>query len=72
MNKWKRSIAMKPHGSAVRHNMAAQIINPNPPRHRPDLWDATRPALSVEAYQKNEVKDPKPSGVDVKTTNADQ
>ena len=69
---YQKPIAFKPHGFAVRANMAAQIIDPNPPANRPGIMTAHRPVLAVENYQKNEVPNPVPEGTDAKTTDADQ
>ena len=70
-DKYTRPIAHTPHGTAVRANMAAQIINPLPPASGPILTDANRPVQAVGAYRSGEVKDPteqatapKPSSVE--------
>ena len=57
-DQYTRPIDFKPHGEAVRANMAAQIIDPNPPAPRPALTDANRPASAIDAYRKDEVKEP--------------
>ncbi|MEL7154646.1 MAG: hypothetical protein AAFN51_12810 [Pseudomonadota bacterium] len=46
------------HGAAVRANMAAHIIDPNPPARKPPLTDAQRPVLALENYRTNEVETP--------------
>ena len=51
-------ISATPHGGAVRQNMAAQIIDPNPPARASRSSDAARAVLGVEAYRAGEVKDP--------------
>ncbi|MEM9140026.1 MAG: hypothetical protein AAGB15_09355 [Pseudomonadota bacterium] len=57
--KYTAPIAPKPHGQAVRANMAAQIINPEPPvARRPELTDAARTTLAREAYRQDEVQEP--------------
>jgi len=48
---YERPISMAPHGQAFRHNMAVQIINPNPPTARPAITDAQRPVLAQDAYR---------------------
>lgn len=57
-DRYTKPISLKPHGEAVRTNMQAQIINPNPPASRPSVVDATRPVLALDAYRKDEVKEP--------------
>ena len=49
-------IRLPPHGSAVRANMAAHIINPTPPVRRPRISDANRAVLATESYRTNEVE----------------
>lgn len=57
--KYTKPIAPEPHGQAFRTNMAAQIINPNPPSaRRQELTDAARATLAREAYRKDEVQEP--------------
>ena len=55
---YTRPISIKPHGEAVRNNIQAQIIDPTPPASRPAVVDATRPVLALDAYRKDEVKEP--------------
>ena len=57
-DRYTRPIPPVPHGQAVKTNMAAHIISPVPPAIRPDVVDGTRPALSIDAYRKNEVPEP--------------
>jgi type IV pilus biogenesis protein CpaD/CtpE len=47
-------------GEAVRNNMAAQIVNPEPPESMEPLpSDGVRRALMVERYQADEVETPR-------------
>ena len=57
-DRYLEPIKTKPHGEAVRTNMQAHIIDPNPPASRPSLSDANRPVLALDAYRKNEVEEP--------------
>jgi type IV pilus biogenesis protein CpaD/CtpE len=46
-------------GEAVRNNMAAQIIDPNPPANMElPAADGVRRALMIERYQADEVESP--------------
>ncbi|MEM7210840.1 MAG: hypothetical protein AAF479_02940 [Pseudomonadota bacterium] len=40
----------------MRANMAAHIINPNPPPRTPRIYDANRAVLATEQYRANEVE----------------
>lgn len=55
---FREPIRLAPHGSAVRANMAAHIINPNPPARTGASADARRTVLASDRYQKGEVKAP--------------
>ncbi|MFK7943846.1 MAG: hypothetical protein AB8B85_13155 [Paracoccaceae bacterium] len=66
-----RPIELTPHGNAVRHNTAAQIVNPIPPRGKINPSDAARATLAVEAYRAGEVKDPTESSATSKTTDVE-
>lgn len=55
---FREPIKMAPHGDSVRANMAAHIINPNPPAPTPTLSDAQRPVLATEKYRTGEVDVP--------------
>lgn len=55
---FQEPISLTPHGEAFRHNMAVQIINPNPPAVTPALTSATRPVLAQQAYEIGEVPEP--------------
>ena len=56
-------------GAAVRHNMEAQVVNPNPqPEAGPIPMEGNRAAIAVERYQVDKVKQPKSmstSGINV-------
>ena len=54
-------------GDAVRHNMAAQIIDPDPVYPGPVLLDGARGALALERYRTGEVIPP----VDLRTSTFD-
>ncbi len=54
-------------GDAVRHNMAAQIIDPDPVYPGPVFLDGARGALALERYRKGEVIPP----VDLRTSTFD-
>lgn len=56
--KFDEPISLKPHGAAVRANMAAQIINPMPPQRRSSPSDAARAVLALDRYREGEVLDP--------------
>lgn len=58
VDRYEQPIKLTPHGSAVRVNMAAQIIDPNPPAQSAKTSDGARAALGVDAYRRGEVKDP--------------
>ena len=46
-------------GEAVRHNMAAQIIDPNPPENMElPPSDGVRRALMIQRYQADDVESP--------------
>lgn len=48
-------------GYAVRHNMEAQIVNPNPqPEAGPIPMNGSRAALAMQRYQADKVKQPRP------------
>ena len=53
---FNKPIKLPPHGAAVRGNMAAHIINPNPPPRAPRVYDANRAVLATEQYRTNEVE----------------
>ena len=55
---YTKQIELKPHGTAVRANMAAQIINPLPPTRSARTSDAARAVIGLDAYRTGEVKDP--------------
>ena len=57
-DRYLEPIKPKPHGEAVRTNMHAHIIDPNPPASRPSITDGNRPVLAYDAYRKDEVKEP--------------
>ena len=56
-SEYDRPITMFPHGDAVRANMAAQVINPNPPRRTNGLTDGAVAVRAYTAYQDGEVKE---------------
>ncbi len=58
IDQYEKPIALTPHGTAVRANMAAQIIDPNPPAKTAIATDGAKVALGIEAYRAGEVKDP--------------
>ena len=58
-SEYTRPIVPKPHGESVRTNMAAHIINPNPPAPRPTISDANPSVLAIDAYRKGEVEEPR-------------
>ncbi len=60
LDDYRKPISMTPHGAAVRANMAAHIINPRPPAAKPPRSDAQRPALAIERYRTDQVKEPEP------------
>lgn len=49
-------IAFTPHGAAVRHNMAAQIVDPIPSVTPPGPMDADRALLALERYRAGETE----------------
>ena len=49
-------IAFTPHGAAVRHNMAAQIVHPTPSTAPPGPMDAERAILGLERYRTDDVE----------------
>lgn len=61
-------IGLKPHGQAVRANLAAHIVNPIPPPRRVPLSDAERAVAGVERYRTGEVKDPTAQSTSPQTT----
>ena len=56
-------------GAAVRHNIEAQVVNPNPqPEAGPIPMDGNRAGLALNRYQADRVKQPRPlttSGISV-------
>lgn len=53
-DRYKQPIAYAPHGAAVRHNMAAMIIDPTPATADPGPMDADRALLALENYRAND------------------
>ena len=53
-----RPISISEHGRATRTNLAAQIINPLPPRHARQTSHAKRSTLAVERLRADEIKQP--------------
>lgn len=60
--RYSKPIATSQHGAAVRANMAAQIIDPNPPAATSNRSDAARAVIGVTAYRTDEVKPPADKG----------
>lgn len=58
-HRYSQPIPTGNNGSAVRANMAAQIIDPTPPTGAAPATDAARAALGITAYRTDEVKKPK-------------
>ncbi len=54
--RYEEPIAFAPHGAAVRHNMAAQIVDPTPSAAPPGPMDAERAMLGLERYRTDEVE----------------
>ena len=54
---YDQPIRLTPQGDAVRANMAAQVINPTPPRHANVLTDGAVALRTYQAYQDGEVED---------------
>ena len=46
-------------GNAVRHNIAAQAVNPEPQAAAPDAFDATRAGLAIARYRADKVEPPR-------------
>ena len=53
---YNKPIEMTSHGTAVRANMAAHIINPVPAPPRALVSDASRPVQATQQYRANEVE----------------
>ena len=64
----KEQIKLTPHGAAVRANLAAQMINPIPPRSGGSPTSAERSAAALERYRTGEVKDPTEQSTSPETT----
>jgi hypothetical protein len=48
-------------GAAVRHNIEAQVVNPNPqPEAGPIPMDGSRAGIAMNRYQTDRVKQPRP------------
>ena len=56
-SEYDQPIRLVPHGDAVRANMAAQVINPNPPRRSNGLTDGAVALRTYTAYQDGEVEE---------------
>jgi type IV pilus biogenesis protein CpaD/CtpE len=54
--RYKEPIAFEPHGAAVRHNMAAQIVDPTPSIAPPGPMDAERALLGLDRYRTDTVE----------------
>ena len=54
---YDQPIKLTPHGHAVRANMAAQIIDPNPPRGVNNRSDGVAAQRGYVAYQEGETED---------------
>ena len=54
--RFEEPIAYAPHGAAVRHNMAAQIVDPTPSIAPPGPMDAERAVLGLERYRTDTVE----------------
>ena len=54
--RYAEPIAYAPHGVAVRHNMAAQIVDPTPSIAPPGPVDAERALLGLERYRTDTVE----------------
>ena len=46
-------------GNAVRHNIAAQAVNPEPQAAAPDAFDATRAGVAIGRYRADKVEPPR-------------
>ena len=53
---YTQPIRLEPHGTAVRANMNAHIINPVPTRRDALAADASRPVLATRSYRENDVE----------------
>jgi hypothetical protein len=56
--RYQKPISFPTHGTAVRTNMAAHIIDPRPPGSRPVAVDSQRTILPIERYRTDDVKVP--------------
>ncbi|MEO1490969.1 MAG: hypothetical protein AAFV19_02310 [Pseudomonadota bacterium] len=56
--RYQKPISFPTHGTAVRTNMAAHIIDPRPPGSRPVPVDSDRAITSIERYRADDVKVP--------------
>lgn len=71
VERYQRPITFSPHGEAVRTNMAAQIIDPRPPRNRGIVSDSEPAILAIENYRTGNVKDPTQQATAPDTTSID-
>lgn len=56
--RYEQTISFPTHGTAVRTNMAAHIIDPRPPSPRPVPVDVARTLTALERYRTDDVKVP--------------
>jgi hypothetical protein len=57
--RYSKPIGYPTHGTAVRTNMAAHIIDPRPPRSSTIIGTAHRPVTANERYRSGDIKPPK-------------
>lgn len=57
--RYSKPIGYPTHGTAVRTNMAAHIIDPRPPRSSTIISNSDRPIAANERYRSGDIKPPK-------------